>query len=141
MDYMLCAMELHDTFSQVTYNGVKCNKFTSGSNTVYVNASAFRTTNSRSSYPSDSSVSGQLTANLNNNNSNYAYSYMTRSGYADGYYEWHMSLSGSRAFFYENDEIVLETKIHRSILIRSMGAISGLSIRIPAGPRPSRRWI
>lgn len=50
MDYMLCAMELHDTFSQVTYNGVKCNKFTSGSNTVYVSASAFRTTKSRSSY-------------------------------------------------------------------------------------------
>lgn len=70
MDYKLCAMELHDTFSQVTYNGVKCYKFTGLGNTVYVNASAFRTTNSRSSYPSDSSVSGQLTANLNNNNSN-----------------------------------------------------------------------
>lgn len=47
---------------------------------------------------------------------------MTRSGYADGYYEWHMSLSGSRAFFYENDEIVLETKILRSILIREYGS-------------------
>lgn len=33
MDYMLCAMELHVTFSQVTYNGVKCSKFTRGSNT------------------------------------------------------------------------------------------------------------
>lgn len=47
---------------------------------------------------------------------------MTRSGYADGYYEWHMSFSGSRAFFYENDEIVLETKILRSVLIREYGS-------------------
>ena len=115
----------YSSSSTVTYNGKQCFKFQKGSTVVYVCKTAFFPNESgfydkSGQYPSDSSVSADVTNYLNKGNSDFSYSGKWRIFNADGNKYVQLTVFGTQAFKYEEDEIVLQHKVF---------ATAGISLR------------
>lgn len=103
------------TFTPVSYNGQQCYKFTSGSNTVYILASAFYKSSRATTYPSASSISSTLTNYANTKDSSYAYATYSESCLGDIGYDWDFLCTGTRMFWQNNTEIVLDSRLFHKV--------------------------
>lgn len=109
-------------YTEALYFDKECFKFYSIDNQtiIYVNCDAFDPNGSSKmgSISSDSQISSSITDYLNSGNSSYYYSGQWTVFYADGSdYVW-LAVFGTRAFKFEEDEILLE---HKAIAETQMG--------------------
>lgn len=116
-------------YTTTTYNGYSCFKFVKDDKIVYVRTTAFypntsATYDQSNKYPSDSTISTNVTNYLNNGNSAFYYSGKWRIFNADGLQYVQLAVYGTQAFKFEEDEIVLQ---HKAITSSGPMALSNLA--------------
>ena len=104
-------------YTTTTYNGETCFKFTKNGIVIYVKKTAFYPTENSSYYdksgqnPSNGVVSSIVSNYLNDNNTSMYYTALWRIFNADGLQYVQLSMYGTQAFKYEEDEIVLQHRV------------------------------
>lgn len=113
-------------YTITTHSGYSCYKFVKDDIIVYVRTSAFNpgaSGDASNKYPSDSTISANVTSYLNSGNSSFYYSGKWRIYTADGLTYVQLAVYGTQAFKYEEDEIVLQ---HKAITSSGAAALSNM---------------